>query len=708
MGKDSSSPLFFVENLTVITWLFYIFPFLFRRQCARYAQKSRIYFIEGTRGGRRLADLTSWIARAEIVQLSFRLVDIRDEAGALIRLRISFCDLGEVQERIIADPLFQEVLHSEAVKGRMPTFLAKQFGAHGSLDSSARTVWRALFLVHVAAWKTRYDRNRGTEAVLFMCRRPWLREVQCYTLQYGVRTVPVNRENLFRLKAFLLGLLRWIPRFVRGYARWLIDLWWYCRSVHSLGAAMSKVMLGHTGLLQGPSPKLAVQYYGHLNLDHPAQFSDLFFWQQSQLPGEDVLVAFGIPRSPLDEAKWSELRRYGMAAVALHPRAVTVPSAPVFFHWPRRRTETPPLQLPKYRGRAQEVRFLLQQISNYYDSYDYWFDFFDRHGVKLYVSWYKYDATHCVIADALQCLGGITTIYQRAFDEFPSPETTLATDVAFGFSRIGVDIEKRSHSVVPYYVITGYLGDHRFPLVREPARTIRDKLRQRGAKHLLAFFDENSTDDSRWHTGHEFMRVNYQFLLEKVLTEPWLGLVLKPKVPSTLRRRLGDVADLLVRAEKTGRCFVFETGALLGSFPPVAAALASDITIHGHLCAGTAGVEAALAGVPTLLMDREGWPASRLYKLGKGRVVFNDWQALWDACRDHWYSPSGMPGLGNWSPMLDELDPFRDGRAAERMGNYLKWLMDGLKSGLPRDAVMADAAERYCSAWGQDKVAEVR
>ena len=57
--------------------------------------------------------------------------------------------------------------------------------------------------------------------------------------------------------------------------------------------------------------------------------------------------------------------------------------------------------------------------------------------------------------------------------------------------------------------------------------------------------------------------------------------------------------------------------------------------------------------------------------------------------------------------MLDELDQFRDGRAAERMGDYLKWLIDGYKSGLERDTIMADAAERYCRTWGYDKVTQI-
>jgi len=107
-------------------------------------------------------------------------------------------------------------------------------------------------------------------------------------------------------------------------------------------------------------------------------------------------------------------------------------------------------------------------------------------------------------------------------------------------------------------------------------------------------------------------------------------------------------------------------------------------------------------------LDREGWPASSLYRLGKGKVVFTDWQDLWKTCRQHWTIPGGIPGFGDWSLLLNEMDPFRDGKAAERMGTYLKWILDGFKGGLGRDTVLADAADRYVKLWGKDKISEVK
>jgi hypothetical protein len=279
-------------------------------------------------------------------------------------------------------------------------------------------------------------------------------------------------------------------------------------------------------------------------------------------------------------------------------------------------------------------------------------------------------------------------------------------DIAFGFGTYGADVNRASGSNLSYYVAVGYLGDHRFNLLRGLADTVKSGLRKKGAKFIVSFFDENSGDDARWHTGHQLQRDNYAAVLEQVLADPTLGLVLKPKVPATLRKRLGPVAELLAAAEATGRCHLFVGGAIQGSYPPAVAALASDLAIHGHLSAATAGLEAALAGVPTLLVDSDGWPTSPLNKLGMNQVVFTDWSKLWKTVREHRSRLGGMPGLGDWSIMLNDLDPFRDGKASQRMGAYIQWLLNGLKAGLTRESAMAEAAERYSGMWGQDKVVE--
>ncbi len=162
---------------------------------------------------------------------------------------------------------------------------------------------------------------------------------------------------------------------------------------------------------------------------------------------------------------------------------------------------------------------------------------------------------------------------------------------------------------------------------------------------------------------------------------------------------------MLEKAEKTGRCFVYESsGRHTTLAPPILAGLSADICIHGHLIAGTASLECALEGLPTLLIDREGAPYSKLHDLPEGKVVFKDWPSAIEAIFEHFNTAEGIAGFGDWSSIINDFDPFRDGKAAYRIGTYLHWLIEGFENDLDRELIMANAAERYKKQWGEDKV----
>jgi hypothetical protein len=711
-----SSIYYIFDELTVYTWLASGFPDLFRKRFNGCKSDIVVYFIDGTRSGIFIAGIMSWLVRCNVEKLEFRLVDIRDDQGVLVRLRIPFCgDLAGVVEQIIASPSFAGLLQEDAIDGRMSAYLYKQVADIGMITRGSRnSIAYILFLVQIIFCKVVREADDIEECILYTDDKPWIWVIQEYASRHGIRIKPFGRGRGWSPASCKDKLIGAFPPFMRQLLIVLVDLIRFrrLRDWRQLLILLFAKLARKSNVAKAASPqsvesgryRIAVEYYGQLNISRPDLHSDLFFWQQSNLEGADILLTVSIPSDPLDEGTYAALKENAISVVALNPMAAGG------------------VQVPVYRGAVAakvkrlahctkmfdrlERQFVDQQIQRYYASCDYWSGLFHRYQIRLYVTWFKFSAEHCAIADVMERLGGITAIYQRAVDVLPNPETMVATDIVFGFNREGADLERQSNSLISYYVTTGYLGDFRFPLLKKQALEVRKKLHGNGAKRIVSYFDENSSDDSRWHTGHEFMKDNYCFLLEKVMEDPSIGLVLKPKNPLTLRQRLGEVASLLEEAEKTGRCFVFEYGLIYASSPPAAAALASDIAIHGHLCAATAGIEAALAGVPTLLMDREGWGVSYLNCLGKDRVVFTSWEAAWKRCEEYWRSPGS--GIGDWSPVMDQLDPFRDGRAAERMGNYLKWLIDGLNAGESRDAVMADAAERYAKAWGHDKVTEVR
>ena len=648
-----------------------------------------------------LAKVSAWFTGVPVRRFTFRMADMRDENNESIRWRILFGNMAHVQAIAADAPSFQKFIENAGETGLFSEFLFKNLV---SISEAKRgDLVRGLHLVKVCQWQVNNvisetipeSSTDRANAVLFTERMPWLDALKQFAEGCGIDIVPVRRSM-----DIAANWRRMLPL-------------WAVSTLRNIKYSQRQKPAGNTETTAAPSPtanddqnrpRLALDYYGQGNPNNPERHSDLFFWQQSSLEGPDLLCLLPFPNMPLGQQTWNELKEHKIGAIRLHTGAATASDVPLFT--PDKETKPNEIRV----GQNPERQWLNRQLTNYQRLKNNWIDLATQQNIKVYLTWYKYNADHFAIADALETTGGVTAIYQRGVELLPAAQNAISADITFGFSPDVAEVERQANSKIRYHVTTGYMGDHRFPLVKEDARRIREQLLNNGATRILAYLDENSANDARWGVGHHLPQVNYTFLLEKLLAEPWLGLVIKPKVPATLRRRLGDVAELLQRAEATGRCYVHEARGndpFQGSHPPAEAALASDLTIHGDLGAATAGFETALAGVPTLLHDPESSPSSPLYRLGIGKVVFGDWESLWEACQQHWSSPNGIPGFGDWTPVLDEMDPFRDGKAAERMGDYVKWLLEGFRTGLDRDTVMANAAERYCAAWGSDKITQV-
>lgn len=691
MKREGS--VYFIEKLTVGLWLFSVFPYLFKSQPKN--PSLLLYYLYASRLGLLTARWTSRFLSAKLESFDFHLAELRDQDGDSIWWAALYEDSIALQEHLKGHFEFQKIIKEYQQENKMLLFLT---GKLLIFDEHLFGLIKILIFLRVAAQKQDSLRQYPARIFFLSSERPWAEELKKWAQKRNVDLILIEEKFSFNIRKMALksGALKNFLKKTLYYSM-AIKHWLQNRSSQEVPSA------GPTSA----APKLAVEFFGHLNLTSPHLQSDLFFCRYSKIPREDVLIYFSYPAYPLTDSKLKEIRSEKMSAVILNSRATKTTEAPLFIYRPRR-IENGYFKDAHDEGNDPCIRkHLYGQVVNYQEQCDYWVNFFTKYNIKVHVSWYRYEAKCFPLADALRKTGGVGVIYQRSFDHRSNSWHSVAIDVSFGFSRQAFQTVDDPHSIIPYYVIAGYLPDYRFSFVRKDAGMIKSQLRRQGAEKIIAYFDENSGDDPRWTLGHRSTQENYEYLLNKVLQNPKFGLILKPKVPGTLKRRLGEIWSLLEVARATGRCVVLDEGDLLGSHPPATAALAADVVVHGHLHGGTAGIEAALTGTPTLMLDREGWSKSPLYALGEGRVVFKSWNDLWRACRDHWSAPDGMPGFGDWSPMIDDIDPFRDGRAAERMGTYLEWLMEGFKANLPREIVLADAAERYSKIWGKDKVLSV-
>lgn len=679
--------LYFIEHLTFITWCFYVVPLLLKKYFIKKNNKPVCYYWDSSKMGFLIARMTAKIIGVSVKEFKYRIQNVHDENGLSTFLNVLYNESARIQADISHDSLFIDYLKKETATDHYLIYLKKSLITYDFMNTGIYDhIINSLLLIHITFWKAAENGHKN-DIFLFIRKRKWFWVIQKDALRYGVQLMALPAKIRIDYRRIIRKI---IPMKIINSLLYMLEN----RSIPKTDKSIS--------VSSSTDPKIATEYYGHLNLDQQECYSDLFFFQQSGLKGEDILLMFNLPSDPLDIDKYKELKQNGIVPIALSSRATKISFSSIY---------NPHVMATVNRNglfvKNIENKWMANRRADYNYWRSYWIELFERFNIKIYTSWFKYDSSHIAVSDAMESLGGITAIYQRSFESLPNPTTTIYVDIEFGFSTTMAKVEKQNGSNILYHVTTGYPGDHRFAMLRVQGKAVRDYLIQNGANYILAYFDENTIDDPRWYLDHVFAQNNYAFFLEKVLEDKGFGLILKPKNPRTLLHRLGPVARLLEEAVGTGRCYIYSDGSVQGSYPPAAAAVAADIAVHDGISAATAGLESALCGVPTVLMDHEGWFLTKLYELGKDKVVFNDWENLWETYNNYRNSPKNIPGFGDWSPLLDEIDPFRDGKAAQRIGTYLKWLLDGFKSGLNRETVMADAAERYCKQWGYDKISTV-
>ena len=82
---------------------------------------------------------------------------------------------------------------------------------------------------------------------------------------------------------------------------------------------------------------------------------------------------------------------------------------------------------------------------------------------------------------------------------------------------------------------------------------------------------------------------------------------------------------------------------------------------------------------------------------------FYDMGYLKNAVLEDTKNPESNPTLGHVSPILDQLDPFRDGKASQRIGEYVTWYLESLDQNFSKNETLKTAMGKYAEKWRADK-----
>jgi len=237
-----------------------------------------------------------------------------------------------------------------------------------------------------------------------------------------------------------------------------------------------------------------------------------------------------------------------------------------------------------------------------------------------------------------------------------------------------------------------FLSDHSNNDDRQDAQKAVKEMRERGVRYILTLLDNSPPCP-------EFYRYFLQWLVE----DPCLGLLIKSKGMAWKKVHNDGLDGLVDRAEKTNRIHIMDDR----SSPADAASISNFAVSNTSI---SALVIAALHGSRVIFLDYEHVdqgpqkPYCIFHSLGANRCVFYESELLRQAIVDNFNNPTNNPDLGDATPILDQIDPFRDGKASQRIGEFVEWYLEGIDGGLNTDDAVGSATDKYAEKWGHDKV----
>jgi hypothetical protein len=437
-----------------------------------------------------------------------------------------------------------------------------------------------------------------------------------------------------------------------------------------------------------------------LKKDNQAGMNDLFWWRKQYIPGNRLSYMFNRSDFPPTLDRTQKVDSLGIKSVSLDLltkyKNSTIPKSKKF-HKP-------------LFDRVKDVFFSCRLFIS-----ALFFDDFQKSAMAFLIRQYT-QATKLASYYRFLNLKGLLDNH-HAMPDFFSLAASFSGAVRFGYEvsclntihHVGLRVEpvnfvwgnhdvrvflgsgsQAKHMLISGCIISGKNDEQAQKLAKDFASDLRNK----GGKLILSFFDSS-------FPPFNFYRSFFKWLLE----DPHLGLLIKSKGSVWSRVKDDGLDGLVEQALKTGRIHILPSTA-----SPSDAAIVSDFSV-GYLTY-SAIVTSALNGARVLYLENNEINEPQksyctLHSLGPNRCVFNDFDSMKRAVQEYISNPQSNPVLGDVTPVLDDLDPFRDGKAGERIGEYISWYLSEIDKGVSREDALNLATQKYADKWGADKVIPV-
>ena len=329
-----------------------------------------------------------------------------------------------------------------------------------------------------------------------------------------------------------------------------------------------------------------------------------------------------------------------------------------------------------------------------------WFNIFKSSNIKILFTMDPGEQERFAQGIALELLGGVSIGAQRSTHSAKiNPFLRYcANDISFVWGEEAKE-HTRTGKTVKNLIISGYPYDKVFTIKSIKKNPQYKQLIGR-EKFVVSLFDSVYSKDIFY--SKKMMNIFYSKFLEWLFEDEEIVIIIKEKKPKYFDR-LSETNGLIEKAESTNRFIRLKDA--LGCFP-AEASVGTDMAVGFGV--STAVIESVIVGGRGIHCDITKYSHHSYYRWGYEKIIFDNIDRLIAALKRYKDNPDNEPELGNWSSYIDRIDPFRDGQSGERVGAYIRWLLESFDKGKNRNEAIRYANKCFVDLWGEERVIDMR
>ena len=166
------------------------------------------YYFDSIWPSTYLIKLANKILSGNFVKIDFQMMDIKDENGELVRVRIPRKDLFVIKNKIINHAAYISIKHKGKSVNNMNRFIQKGLIDGGIMEKDS--ISRALYIINVVHWHNKKIHDAEVEFIIN--HRPWFDIYFNYAKNFRIKLVPGKRYRKNFLSIIKNHVLKIIKR----------------------------------------------------------------------------------------------------------------------------------------------------------------------------------------------------------------------------------------------------------------------------------------------------------------------------------------------------------------------------------------------------------------------------------------------------------------------------------------------------------------